>query len=591
MKSLPLAPVIALLVLAVALVYSNSLHNGFHLDDSYGLVDNPMIRDLSNIPEYFKDPRTLTTIRSNADYRPILQITFALNYAISEYRPWSWHLLNLLLHSIVATALFLLGRRLLGTGRLVPLSWLSEAEGDLAAAGAALWFAVHPIGSGCANYMWARSSLLVAAFVLPATVLHLRSLSPGGLPALATAVLLYLLALFTKVEAISFLAIVALVELLALVTPPPEKRPMRARLATAALRFAPYLLVSAGYLAVRAVLVPEYVEVQRHEADMTPYFYLLTQLRVWWLYVARFIAPVELVTDDKSYAVSHSLFDPFVLHALVGWLAVGALLLRAVFRAPVIAFLALAFFVHLSPHSSVAPLAEMHNEHRPYLASTSLFLLAAVGVVLLARAIAGGRRWAAPAGFVAFALSWGAMTYARNRIWVDDESFWSDILLKAPHSTRAQLNYGLILMARGQLAEAEQRFRESIRLAPQYPVAFINLGIARDHQGDLKGALEAMDTAVRLTPNESGPYYWRGYTRARNRDFAGAVDDLQRAVQLDERDLKARSELARTLNALGRTDDARAVLRAGLPFDHVRFQAELDGLVPPPRVLDSERRK
>ena len=50
-------------------------------------------------------------------------------------------------------------------------------EPVLAALVAALLFAVHPIGSGCVNYISARSSSLTAALLLPAPVRSRDALS------------------------------------------------------------------------------------------------------------------------------------------------------------------------------------------------------------------------------------------------------------------------------------------------------------------------------------------------------------------------------------------------------------------------------
>jgi hypothetical protein len=113
--------------------------------------------------------------------------------------------------------------------------------------------------------------------------------------------------------------------------------------------------------------------------------YLLTQFRAWWYYIGEFFAPVWMVADYGSYPLSTSVLDPRVLYAVTGWICVLALLLYAARRAPAITFLGLAFFVHLSPHSSFIPLAEMVNEHRPYLPLVGIFLMAVLGLFVLVR--------------------------------------------------------------------------------------------------------------------------------------------------------------------------------------------------------------
>ena len=100
------AALAALLAIGIGAAYSNSLNVGFEFDDVYLIRDNPSIRSLWNIPRFFYDPFTLTTIRENVDLRPVLQITYALNYAISGLRPWSYHAVNMVLHLIAALLVF-----------------------------------------------------------------------------------------------------------------------------------------------------------------------------------------------------------------------------------------------------------------------------------------------------------------------------------------------------------------------------------------------------------------------------------------------------------------------------------------------------
>ncbi len=86
----------AILIASCFLVFANGYDHAFNLDSPDGLVNNPAVRDFSNIPSYFRDPTTLTTYRANAEYRPVLQITFALNYAVSGYQMSATDSLSLL---------------------------------------------------------------------------------------------------------------------------------------------------------------------------------------------------------------------------------------------------------------------------------------------------------------------------------------------------------------------------------------------------------------------------------------------------------------------------------------------------------------
>src|SRR2546428_6099261 len=151
----------ALLAIGLTVSYSNSLGIGFYFDDTYGISSNPAIRSLRNIPLFFTDPFTLTTLRENVDIRPVLVVTFALNYAISGNQPWSYHVFNLILHFIAAGLVFVLVRD--------HLWWPPPDRGrngaaPIPAAAAPLFFPLAPATRQTPHHMWARSAPLRTRF-------------------------------------------------------------------------------------------------------------------------------------------------------------------------------------------------------------------------------------------------------------------------------------------------------------------------------------------------------------------------------------------------------------------------------------------
>src|SRR6266404_3770396 len=91
-----------LLAAVITAVYGNSLGIGFRFDDWHVVEENPHVRTLAHLGRFFVDPNTTSVLRENKDLRPLLMVTFALNYAISGEAPWSYHVVNLLLHWLVA---------------------------------------------------------------------------------------------------------------------------------------------------------------------------------------------------------------------------------------------------------------------------------------------------------------------------------------------------------------------------------------------------------------------------------------------------------------------------------------------------------
>src|SRR3989337_322171 len=145
------AGVFILLVVVSCLVYLNSLNNGFYFDDFQYIVENQYIRSLQNIPRFFIDIDTLSSVGS-WHYRPLVLVSHAVNYSIGRLNPAGYHILSLAFHIGTAYLLFLILKTMLGGG-FIPLA-------------SALIFAVHPFNSEVVNYITARSSVMSGFFYL-----------------------------------------------------------------------------------------------------------------------------------------------------------------------------------------------------------------------------------------------------------------------------------------------------------------------------------------------------------------------------------------------------------------------------------------
>ncbi|MFN0131595.1 MAG: tetratricopeptide repeat protein [Phycisphaerales bacterium] len=562
----------ALISLATIAAYSNSLHNAFVLDDGYGIVQNPYVRSLRFVPRYFVDPFTLTVNKRNAEYRPLMSLSFAINYQVSGYATWSWHVVNLVLHAHVAFWLFIVGRLLFGTGRVRLIAWLSERGGDAASLIAACVFSLHPITSGIANYAWSRSSLLVAAFLMPATALLLRAVRDGGGPSTMLApAALYALALLSKPEAIGFVAIAAFVQLW--LAPERAGRSMFSPVlsARALKRIAPLAVMAVAYLLLRRAVMPAGQSANWSLPGDTPLKYLLTQTRAWWYYIGQALAPFRMIADHTTFPrvtdlASRAQMLPVAL-AVAGWLVVAGLTISAARRAPSLAILVMAYFIYLAPSSSIIPLAEMVNEHRPYMPISGLFLLAAVAAMAAAERLCRRPVGVVASGAIMLAIPLALLTRERNLVWRDDLAFWGDIVSKEPQAARAQMNYGIALMSRARFIPARDAFEQAARYAPLWNLPHVNLGIALSRLNEPVAARTHFDRAVELAPADPNSYSYRGDFRKAQGDLDGAIDDYRAAARHATIPLREVSLLADALIDARRFDDANEAIARGEALD------------------------
>src|SRR4051812_2162172 len=98
----------AVIAVLVALVYGNSLRAPFVFDDQGSILENPTIAHLS-WRALAPPGGTGVTVEG----RPLLNLSLALNYALSGTGVWSYHVTNVAIHLLAALTLFGLLRRTL----------------------------------------------------------------------------------------------------------------------------------------------------------------------------------------------------------------------------------------------------------------------------------------------------------------------------------------------------------------------------------------------------------------------------------------------------------------------------------------------
>src|SRR6478735_12690216 len=98
----------ALLVAALAFVtYLNALDNPFIYDDFFSVTGNPSIAAAA-------DPRWTVIYMP---FRPVVNISYALDRRLWGYQPFGYHLTNLTLHAIASAVLLLFLLRALQDSR------------------------------------------------------------------------------------------------------------------------------------------------------------------------------------------------------------------------------------------------------------------------------------------------------------------------------------------------------------------------------------------------------------------------------------------------------------------------------------------
>ena len=147
----------AVVVLAVFVAYQNSSSGPFIFDDEESIPKNPSIRQLDTA---LSPPSGIGITVSG---RPVLNASFALNYAISGSNVVGFHLGNVLIHILAALTLLAVVRWALLSA--VFNGKFSTHATALAGFISILW-AVHPLQTESVTYTVQRAESLVGLFYL-----------------------------------------------------------------------------------------------------------------------------------------------------------------------------------------------------------------------------------------------------------------------------------------------------------------------------------------------------------------------------------------------------------------------------------------
>ncbi len=557
------------LVLAAFAVYANSFSGPFIFDDLLSIPQNPTIRSLLMSLDPPGGGLTVTG-------RPLLNLSFALNYALSGDHVWSYHALNLLIHLLAGLTLFGIVRRTLaGPGArsrkpVAPSSLLPKSEATFVAFAVALLWTLHPLQTESVTYIVQRAESLMGLFYLLTLYCFIRGAelshfgrdreippstagpgdqgarSSGGAPSrsgwwFALSFISCLLGMAIKEVMVSAPLFVLLYDRTFLAGSFRAAWRRRGRV---------HLVLAATWIPLTGLVL--------HAANRggTAGFGVGVS---FWSYAA-----------TQFQALSHYLWlsawpHPLIIDYGVRWMAsVGdvapyaagvALLVAAtsvaLVRRPALGFLGASFFAILAPTSLVPGTRQTLAEHRMYLSLAPVIVL-----MVLALYAWLGRRGRFVLVLVAAGLGW--MTIQRNTVYHSNEAIWRDTVAKRPGNVAARNNYGNVLALAGRPEEALAQYEEAIRLEPGDADAYYNAGKALTRLGRLPEAIARYEQALRANPNMPDAQAALGIALQETGRGDEAIAHFEEALRLDPNYADAHNHLGVALAKAGRFPDAIA---------------------------------
>ncbi len=513
----------AAIVLAGLAAYHGGFGGPFLFDDVGSIVENPTIRHLG--PAALWPPAGGLTVSG----RPLLNLSLALNYALSGLGVGSYHALNLVIHLLAGLTLLGIVRRAL------------RPRPEAAALGfaVALLWTLHPLQTEAVLYVVQRAeSLMGLCYFLTLYGFIRATEADASAPVrwFAASWLACLAGMATKEVMVSAPLLVLLYD----------------RAFVAGSFRAAWRRRRGFYLALAAtwVLLAGLVASTGGNRGGTSGFgigvawgaYWLTQFRAIARYLALAFWPHPLVFDYEPFWIAR---PAEVIPGAALVLGGAALTLWALRRRPRLGFLGAWFFAILAPTSLLPGGIQMIAEHRMYLPLAAVLAGAAVALW----SAVGGR--AALALCLAAAAVAGVATARRAEVYRTALSLWGDTAARRPANAFAQNNLGRALFAAGRVDEAAARYAAALAADPTDAVAHYNLANILSDQGRLPAAIGEFRRALALNPGLFEAHNNLGLALARANRIPEAIAEYEATLRLQPDSFEAQTNLADLLGQAG----------------------------------------
>lgn len=548
-----------LITLATVTAFSSSFNGVFVFDDQVAILDNTTLRQLWPLSIPLSPPNDGSPVTS----RPLLNLSLAVNYAVSQGEIWSYHTANLAIHLIGALLLFGI---LLRTFDLPSMRDNWGPNRVLLALGIALLWAIHPLQTESVTYISQRAESLVGLFYFLTLYCFVRGESSACAGCWRVgAVLACLLGMASKEVMASAPLIVLLFD-----------RTFCAGSLREAWRrhYALYLSLAATWVLLGWLVVSAggRAGTVGFASGISVWSYVQTQFWAITHYVQLSLWPYPLLLDYGT-AMMTRLRE--IVPSAVAVILPGSATVVALWRSPKIGFLGAWFFLILAPTSSVIPVVTQPiAEHRMYLP-----LAAVLAIVVTAASVAG--RWLVERGtisrrvlsvvcgclIIGVSLGSGILTFQRNNDYQSEVMIWQDTVAKSPRNVRAHNELGLALTKHERRDEAIAEYQKALKFDPNYVYAHINLGNELPKCGRIDEAVYHFQQALRIRPGSARVHRSLGNVLVDSGRIDDGINHLRKALEIDPDSAESRNDLGKALASQGLLKPAIAEFTKALEIE------------------------
>jgi Flp pilus assembly protein TadD len=509
----------------------------FSWDDDTLITDNRMIKAGDGLRRFW-----FTT--EAADYYPLTQSLWWLEWRLWGNKPTGYHVINVLLHAVNAILVWLILRRL-----KIPGAWMAGAV-----------FAIHPVNVATVAWISEQKNTLSMLFYAASIFLYLKFDEKGRWRWFGLSVAAFLLALFSK-SAVAMLP-VALLGCVWWTRGRLQRKDFPRSIPFFALSLI-FGLVTIWFQYNRALGASELRKVG--------FLYRLAAAG-WapWFYLYKAVLPFNLTVIYPKWTIDASNWISYV----PGLVLVGCLMLfwhkRTTWGRPLLfgfGYFVVTLFPILGFFDQGFYVYSLVADHWQYYSIIGVIALVVGAVAAISRRMGETGRFAGLVGSTIVLMVLGAATWGRAGLYADNEALWRDNVLKNQNAWLAYNSLANAQMQDGRADEAIGHFEQALQLKPDYAKAHDNLGVALAQSGRTKEAIAHLEQAVRIDPDLADAHDNLGNALLQAGRTQEAIGQYEQALRLRPDWFIACNNLGNALSRAGRLDEAILQYERALRID------------------------
>lgn len=548
-----------LLICAGAFIYSFNLNNELLWDDEEWIINNIFVHSFNYVREIFTENILAGYGLESNYYRPLLSLTFAVNYVIGKDSPLGYHLLSNFLHVMNGVLLYVLLLRILKNKTIALFS--------------SLFFIVHPVNVEAVAYVSGRGDPLSAFFILLSLLAFIYSQIKDGLKLYFASLLFLVLALLSRENALITPGLIFLLSLFI-----SKEDNLKSWIYNSLTKSMPFFGISIFYFVLRLTVLNFENTLnffsQGNAYTGSIYIRLLTFCHALLEYMKMIFVPLNLHME-RTLPIKESLWQwpvPLAILLIIIIASLGYVLYRLKgfknisFRLNVLSWG--WFFVALIPVSGIIPINAILYEHWLYLPimGFSIFLGWLISKLLtFLQKISKYYYFLVIIILIGYFSFLSYVSIQRNIIWGKQIEFYEDILKYNPKNTRVLNNLSNVYLGKGDIIKSEEILNQIVNQDDSvFAQPFYNLAnIYRDRK-EINKAIELYKKAIEVDPRFPFPYQNLAVIYADKGMIVQAGEMLEKVKEIKPQDPRVYYNLALIYIAQGNADLAALNIKEGI---------------------------